>query len=69
MQQNAENTTVTFIHRDEFKPENQGLFIEYLFMFWLHRHLPAKQALDLKQSVKGYERIIRETLTRSGYFN
>ena len=36
-----------------------GLF-EYLFMFWLQRRLPAKQALNSKQSVKGYERIIRE---------
>ena len=34
-----------------------GLF-EYLFMFWLHRNLPAKQALNSKQSSKGYERII-----------
>ena len=36
-----------------------GLF-EYLFMFWLHRHLPAKQALNSKQSAKGYERIIQK---------
>ena len=27
---------------------------EYLFMFWLHRHLPAKQAQYSKQSAKGY---------------
>ena len=33
-------------------------------MFWLHRHLPAKQALNSK----GYERIIREILRRYGYF-
>ena len=38
-----------------------GLF-EYLFMFWLHRNLPAKQALNSKQSSKGYERIIWEIL-------
>ena len=31
---------------------------EYWFMFWLRRHLPAKQALNSKQSAKGYERII-----------
>ena len=40
-----------------------GLF-EYLFMFLLHRHLCSKQ------SAKGYERIIRESiLRRSGYFS
>ena len=46
-------------------------FFEYLFMFWLHRHLPlpATQALNSKQSIKGYERIIRGILRRSGYFN
>ena len=38
-------------------------------MFWLYRHLLAKQALNSKQSTKGYERIIREILRRSGYFN
>ena len=43
-------------------------FFEYLFMFWLHRHLPAKQVLNSKQSAKGYERKIREILRRSGYF-
>ena len=38
---------------------------KYLFtMFWQHRHLPAKQALNSK----GYERIIREILRRYGYF-
>ena len=31
---------------------------EYLFMFWLCRHLPAKQVLNSKQPAKGYERII-----------
>ena len=35
-------------------------------MFWLHRHPPAKHALISKQSTKGYERIIREILRRSG---
>ena len=44
-----------------------GLF-EYLFMLWLHRHLSAKQALNSKQSAKGYERIIEDILRRSGYF-
>ena len=29
-----------------------GLF-EYLFMFWLHRHLPVKQVLNSKHSHKG----------------
>ena len=43
-----------------------GLF-KYLFMFWLHKHLPAKQFLNSKQSSKGYERIIREILRSSGY--
>ena len=38
-------------------------------MFWLHRHLLAKQGLNLKQSAKVYERIIREILRRSGYFS
>ena len=33
-------------------------FFEYWFMFWLRRHLPAKQSLNSKQSAKGYERII-----------
>ena len=35
------------------------------FMFWLHRHLPAKQVLNSKQYAKGYERIIRQILGRS----
>ena len=43
-------------------PLAMGLF-EYLFMFWLHRHLPAKQALNSKQSAKGY-RIIGQILRR-----
>ena len=38
-----------------------GLF-EYLFIFWLHRHLPIKQALNSKQSSKRYEWIIQENL-------
>ena len=38
-----------------------GLF-EYLFIFWLHRHLPIKQVLISKQSAKGYEWIIQENL-------
>ena len=38
-------------------------------MFWLHRHLLAKQVLNSKQSAKGYERIIPEILRRSGYFS
>ena len=42
---------------------------EYFFMFWLHRHLPAKQAQYSKQSAKGYERIIQEILRGSGYFS
>ena len=37
-----------------------GSLFEYLFMFWLQRHLPAKQALNSKLSAKGYERKIRE---------
>ena len=37
--------------------------------FLFHRHLPAKPALNSKQSAKGYERIIQEILRRSGYFN
>ena len=37
-------------------------------MFWLHRHLPAKQALDSKWSDSGYERIIRKILRISGCF-
>ena len=37
-----------------------GLF-EYLYVF-------AAQTLNSKQSAKGYERIIREILRRSGYF-
>ena len=36
-------------------------------MFWLDRHLTAKQAIKLKQSIKGYERILRNILRRSGY--
>ena len=48
-------------------PLAAGLF-EYLFMFWLHRHLPAKQALNSKQSAKGHERLIPEILIRSDYF-
>ena len=43
--------------------------LENLFMFWLHRHLLAKQVLNSKQSTKGYERIIQEILIRSGYFS
>ena len=42
-----------------------GLF-EYLFIFKLHRHLPAKQDLNSKQSFNGYERIIREILRGPG---
>ena len=45
-----------------------GSFEYYLFMFWLRRHLPAKQVLSSKEPAKGYERIIREILRRSGYF-
>ena len=37
--------------------------------FWLNRYLPAKQILNSKQYAKGYERIIREILRRSGYFS
>ena len=37
-------------------------------MFWLHRHLPAKQALNSKQSTKGYKRIIQEILRISVCF-
>ena len=40
---------------------------EYLFMFWLDRHLLAKKALNSEQSVNGYERIIQEILRQSGY--
>jgi len=36
-------------------------------MFWLHKHLPAKQFLNSKQSSKGYERIIQGILRSSGY--
>ena len=43
-----------------------GSLFEYLFIFWLHRHLPAKQALNSKQSAKGYETIIQEILRRYG---
>ena len=49
-----------------------GLVFEYLFMFWLHRHLPAKQALySTKQSSKGYEtnKNDPDILSRSGYFS
>ena len=42
---------------------------EYSFMFWLHRHIRARQVLNSKQSAKRYERIIREILRRSGYFS
>ena len=45
-----------------------GLF-EYLFMFWLKRHLPAKQAQNSKLSANGYERIMPEILKSSGYFS
>ena len=45
-----------------------GLF-EYLLIFWLHRHLMAKQVLNSKQSAKEYERMNREILRRSGYFS
>ena len=38
-------------------------------MSWLHRHLPAKQALNSKQSNIGYVRIIRKNLRKSGYFS
>ena len=38
-------------------------------MFWLQRHILAKQALNSKQSAKGYERIIREILRRPGCFS
>ena len=41
-----------------------GLFYIF-FMFWLHSHLPAKQALNSKQSAKGFQRIIGEILRRS----
>ena len=43
-----------------------GLF-EYLFMFWLEKHLPAKQALNSKDSAKGYGRILPEILRRSDF--
>ena len=51
------------------KPSHLAGLFEYLFMFWLHRHLPAKQALNSKQSIKGYKRIIQEILRNPGYFN
>ena len=38
-------------------------------MFWLHRHLLAKKALNSKQCAKGYERIIQDILRKSGYFS
>ena len=31
-------------------------------MFWLHKHLQAKQAINSKKYAKGYERIIPEIL-------
>ena len=43
-------------------------FFDYLLMFWLHRHLLAKKALNSKQSAKGHEIIIWEILRRSGNF-
>ena len=42
---------------------------EYLYIFWLNRHLQAKQPLNSKQSAIGYERIILEVLRRCGYFS
>ena len=55
---------------DYFKTWNysfvEGLF-EYLFMFWLQRHLQAKQDLNSKKSAKGYERIIQKIFIRTGY--
>ena len=56
------NQQIILLHR------LMGLF-EYLFMFWLKRHLPAKQALNSKLSAKGYERIMPEILRRCGYFS
>ena len=41
----------------------------YLYMFWLHGHLPSKKAKISKKSAKGYERINWDILRRSGYFN
>ena len=38
-------------------------------MFLPYKNLLAKQALNSKQSVKGYDGIIREILRRSGYFS
>ena len=38
---------------------------EYLFMFWRHKHLPPKKALNSKEFVKGYERIFQEISRRS----
>ena len=32
------------------------------------RHLPTKQVLNSKEPAKGYKRIIREIIRRSGYF-
>ena len=38
-------------------------------MFWLYRHLLAKQVLNSKQSAKGFERMIREIFRRSTWLN
>ena len=42
-------------------------YFEYLFTFWLHRYLLAKQALDLKKSAKP-SNLINKRQTRNGVY-
>ena len=45
-----------------------GLIWIFVYVLTTQTFIPSKQALNSKQCVKGYERIIREILRRSGYF-
>ena len=52
-----------------FEAMSPKTFRLFLLMLLLHRHLPAKQALNSKQAAncKGYERIIQEIIRKSSF--
>ena len=68
MQQNAENTTVTFIHRDGFKPVKPRL-IYWIFVYVLAAQTSTGQASPEFKTVR--QRVWKNNsrdFKKSGYF-
>ena len=53
----------------EMKPSHLVGLFEYLFMFWLHRHLLAKQALNSTLTAKWLGFISRSQIRMDHIFN